>query len=228
MPENLKIRAEQEGRLSADLRALFAQTIRQVEAGQTINWNAFNARVETLLREHYERVFIAVYLILLGGNASFDLVTATSNARQFAKAKAFVIAGLITTTISGDFREAGMANGGRVTPPLAVEILGDSRAENVAITETTSGIVAGEIEAEREKATQRGSESPPYRDPARPTLDDLPGDTLAIWHTERDDKVCKICSPLHLKPISEWRDKFPNGPPAHPRCRCWLTYERKE
>jgi hypothetical protein len=43
---------------------------------------------------------------------------------------------------------------------------------------------------------------------------------LRVWHTARDDRVCPICGPLDGLPESEWRSQFPNGPPAHPRCRC--------
>lgn len=31
---------------------------------------------------------------------------------------------------------------------------------------------------------------------------------------------CPICGPLEGAPEEEWRAEFPNGPPAHPRCRC--------
>ncbi|MBC9783539.1 minor capsid protein [Heliobacterium chlorum] len=42
------------------------------------------------------------------------------------------------------------------------------------------------------------------------------------WLTAADERVCKVCGPLHRKlfPI----DKIPfGGPPAHPRCRCFIV-----
>lgn len=42
------------------------------------------------------------------------------------------------------------------------------------------------------------------------------------WVTYNDDRVCKICGPLH-NAIVTWSLEYPNGPPAHVNCRCWLA-----
>lgn len=46
------------------------------------------------------------------------------------------------------------------------------------------------------------------------------------WNTVFDSRVCPICLPLHLVTIQ--RDEIFSGgfmgPPAHPRCRCFLEY----
>jgi len=45
------------------------------------------------------------------------------------------------------------------------------------------------------------------------------------WQTAADDLVCPICGPLQGK-TRTLGSAFPGGienPPAHPRCRCWLT-----
>lgn len=36
---------------------------------------------------------------------------------------------------------------------------------------------------------------------------------------------CAICGPLHGTPDSEWGGDFPDGPPAHPNCRCRTDLE---
>lgn len=82
---------------------------------------------------------------------------------------------------------------------------GRQRAEDVAITEVTRASSRAETAA-REVATETGA--------------DLEG----IWVTSRDDKVCEICQPLHGQPESMWRVFFPDGPSAHPRCRCWIRW----
>lgn len=46
------------------------------------------------------------------------------------------------------------------------------------------------------------------------------------WNTERDARVCPICTPLHRTPERVWSPISPGGPPAHVRCRCWLTYRK--
>lgn len=49
------------------------------------------------------------------------------------------------------------------------------------------------------------------------------------WNTARDERVCPICSPLDGQVVL-LNNAFPSdigggfvGPPAHPRCRCWLS-----
>ena len=50
-----------------------------------------------------------------------------------------------------------------------------------------------------------------------------------IWNTEADEIVrkCPICYPLNGKPEEEWKDRYPQGAPAHPRCRCDVTLRIK-
>lgn len=50
----------------------------------------------------------------------------------------------------------------------------------------------------------------------------------AYWVTARDEKVCPICRPLNDKPEYLWTKDFPNGPPAHPVCRCYLNWREAE
>lgn len=85
-------------------------------------------------------------------------------------------------------------------------IFGDSRAENIGVTETTSAITAG--------ATAGVENTVGLSD------DDL-------WITENDSSVCPICSPLHKTRRPVWSAKFPNGPGAHPRCRCYLQFHHQ-
>ena len=45
------------------------------------------------------------------------------------------------------------------------------------------------------------------------------------WNTASDEMVCPICAPLNGRVVAI-NETFPGGyesPPAHPRCRCWLT-----
>lgn len=86
--------------------------------------------------------------------------------------------------------------------------LGQETAKSVAITEVTRATT----QAER-AATKR------YSDRTGVTL-------LAFWTTENDARVCPICMPLNDKPEASWDSKFPLGPPAHPRCRCWITWRK--
>jgi hypothetical protein len=128
---------------------------------------------------------------------------------------------------------------------------GEKFPESVSITETTRAISAGEYattrELEREIAQRRREvlgddgvaegdepeegetvaepqpqEGGARKRPRRPMADLK---LLKVWHTQRDEKVCKICGPLDGKNQRFWEDKYENGPPAHPNCRCFLTYQ---
>lgn len=79
---------------------------------------------------------------------------------------------------------------------------GPVRAEMIAITETTRAAAQGEAAYVGELRKQ-GAE------------------LVAIWNTSNDNRTCPICAPRDGKQEGDgW--EFP--PPAHPRCRCWLTY----
>lgn len=46
-----------------------------------------------------------------------------------------------------------------------------------------------------------------------------------VWRTSNDERVCPVCGPNDDKP--EWEWTHPDGPPAHPRCRCWTTLDQR-
>lgn len=73
------------------------------------------------------------------------------------------------------------------------------RADMIAVTETTRAYAEGErLTAAEAKAA--GINLVPY------------------WNTNNDDLVCPVCGPRNGLPTAEM-------PPAHPRCRCWLTHK---
>lgn len=82
-------------------------------------------------------------------------------------------------------------------------LLGPSRAEGLAVDAVTTAQTAGGEDAIR-------------------AMGGVSDDDL--WITERDGRVCDICSPLHGQPRDSWEASHPSGPPAHPRCRCYVEY----
>jgi hypothetical protein len=75
----------------------------------------------------------------------------------------------------------------------------DTRAESIAITETTRAYSRATSQYQRELADM--------------------GITMERFNlTANDELVCPYCGPLHMKPESEWPNQ--DGPPWHPRCRC--------
>jgi hypothetical protein len=45
------------------------------------------------------------------------------------------------------------------------------------------------------------------------------------WHTVEDERVCPKCRPLNGNPRSEWTWLASDGPPLHPRCRCYIDHK---
>jgi hypothetical protein len=86
---------------------------------------------------------------------------------------------------------------------------GESRAQAIAVTETTRAFSEGE------RLVQDGLR--------RGGLE-----MEAHWNTSRDEKVCPLCGPLDGLPEREWAaHRVSSGPPLHPNCRCWITLRRR-
>lgn len=108
---------------------------------------------------------------------------------------------------------------GQLEAALAQTYSSPVRAEMIATTETTRAAVQGEASVAAELA-------------------DLGIAMVEIWVTENDAIVrkCPICWPAHKKRRDEsidaefyggrsWGEVHPDGPPGHPRCRCWTIHE---
>jgi hypothetical protein len=83
-------------------------------------------------------------------------------------------------------------------------ILGPRRAEMISVTEITRAAAQGELAVARQLKNE-GIEM------------------RKVWQTNKDDLVCTICEPLQGVEESTWRSVAPAGPPAHVRCRCFLS-----
>jgi HK97 family phage portal protein len=101
------------------------------------------------------------------------------------------------------------ANGGITNEELIRQLtpaFGRRRAEMIAVTEYTRSA---------------SNATTVYRD----YLQDFGIDTQRVWNTENDEIVrkCPICYPLNGKSEEVWGERFPDGAPAHPRCRCDIS-----
>jgi hypothetical protein len=93
---------------------------------------------------------------------------------------------------------------GELTVAVA-DIFGEARAQRIAVTEVTRAYVEG----------------------SRIAADDVIAQGIVmteIWRTDNDDLVCELCGPLDGEPIGIAWDRG-MGPPLHPNCRCWTTFE---
>lgn len=82
-------------------------------------------------------------------------------------------------------------------------VFGPVRAESIAITEVTRAVSQGE----KRLADELGRQGVQM---------------VTIWQTANDEKVCPICTPRHDK---KQGDGWSELPPAHPRCRCYVSHE---
>ena len=51
---------------------------------------------------------------------------------------------------------------------------------------------------------------------------------VRIWNTAKDEMTCKVCRPMNGKRASvgrKYKSGVPDGPPAHPSCRCTETLQ---
>lgn len=78
-----------------------------------------------------------------------------------------------------------------------------TRATSIAVTETTRAYAQGNMAAWRRAGVIQKKE----------------------WNTEMDELVCPVCGPLQgvIVPMNESFYGRLDGPPAHPRCRCWIS-----
>lgn len=84
----------------------------------------------------------------------------------------------------------------------------EQRALMISTTETTKAFAM----AEQLSGNQMQKEFPDVR-------------VIKQWWTNNDSLVCLVCGPNHAK-ITLVDGVFPSGhdrPPAHPRCRCWMS-----
>jgi len=215
----------------ADLVKELAKIL-QVQKGQILELLGdppnLNNIPEDMWRQHGDALFRAVekhslgaYIaaaeqVLAGSPIGVDWGLVNAEAARWARANAQSLSlDLVSTNrqnigeaIAGFFEEGQTI--GFLRERLA-SLLGPVRAELIASTEITRAAVEGELALVRELGKE-GVE------------------LTAFWITERDERVCPICSPLDGLAESPEGGFAPGGgmgipsPPAHPRCRCWLNH----
>lgn len=142
-----------------------------------------------------------------GIGVSWTLVA--EKAAQWAAQYSYELVKGITDTTRRVLRESVtqfLREPGRTIGDLTKDLLpyfGRVRAQMIGVTETTRAFTEGE-KLTVAQAQLRGWDLEP------------------IWHVCRDILVCPMCKKNDGKAKSEgWTAPWP---PAHPRCRCWITH----
>lgn len=199
MPD-LPTRTQYEDALTLLIRRALEEDRRRIEAGGRFSREAQAARV----REEAAPVLASIFgeaAQQIGDRERWGLSTAGLNteARVWANMRAAALGEMMAAKTL-----QMLADGWDLA-----SIFGVDRAASIGITETTGAVTAGE------------------RWVFAWATDNVLGDDREVertWHTEGDARVCEICRPLDGREEDYWRRLFPDGPPAHPRCRCWIDY----
>ena len=139
----------------------------------------------------------------------FDWTLANTTARDWAAAYTVELTGQINATTGRMVSQAvsrWIDNSETLDSLIAdlAPVFGQKRAELIASTEVTRAFAEGNRIAYRESGVVTEWE----------------------WRTAADERVCPICGPLAGKRRKLSGEPFSVGidaPPAHPRCRCWVT-----
>lgn len=106
----------------------------------------------------------------------------------------------------------------RVADEAEEEVQPDDIIKFDVLSELDSGRAHGQVVSETTRAVHQANEKAAIAAGAR-TFEDA-------WVTENDGRVCRICGPLHNTDRTLWEFMQPQGPPAHPNCRCSIKWVR--
>lgn len=171
-------------------------------------WNEFSTQLRGELLPALERIFLhSAEQMLSTSPVGVDWSLVNGAAASWAERYTFdLVSGITQNTRTalqqkvGAYYRSGLSLGD-LRASLA-NLFGPVRAEMIAVTETTRAAVNGEL-AIAAGIREQGI------------------NMVAVWQTSNDETVCPVCSPNNQK-VQGTTWTVP--PPAHPRCRCWLSH----
>lgn len=218
-----KIRMGLEGKSAKTLRQAFLQMYETLipgamtfadEAAQLAEMERL-IRSDSKVRDAIERMLVdsadlgvsVAVSQLEGVGYGMDWTMPNTQAREWAKQYAGTLVQGIDQTNMNTLREATSRwiNNGEPLQSLVDDLaplFGRSRAELIAATEVTKAFF------EANQITWKASE--------------VVGEI--VWQSAADERACPVCGALHGETV-ELGQSFRGSytPPAHPRCRCWVS-----
>jgi hypothetical protein len=217
MPD-LANRREREEELAAALLLLLDDAAKRISAtGGQASWDQIESELRRALVPVLQRVYIEAAAGLAaerGRPIERDAIVGAAiewaNNRAAELAKELVARDREKIALLLEGIRSGIITVEEAAAQLAAAY-GPARAAELAITEVTRAVSAGEIGliALLGLMDETGAAGKPE----------------AYWHTEQDARVCPECAPLDGTPESVWGKRHQYGPPAHPNCRCWLDWQ---
>jgi hypothetical protein len=221
MPQ-LADRLEHEAQLAGSLSEILALVRQRVDRGEAVPWADLESQARDALEDQLAAAFVVIFLMMADQGLQNDTLLAQSLSSRWARQQS----GLIASGLFGNLRRE-VSSGSD-----AARVFSGRRAEVIAATEITRAVSAAELEARRVNAQLAAGRTRPAEAPALPPSDRgltvVQDGLVAVWITERDDRVCPICSPLDRQREESWIGQYPFGPPAHPNCRCYLEYRPRQ
>lgn len=173
-------------------------------------WSDIEARTADKLSDELAAIYLLSFTAqsreLLADDEDATAKAAAIAASKFAETQAAALSAEITANTVAAL--AAISLTAAITQQSAIQaeldkVLGANRASAIGVTETTSTLSRGQMDAgdRYEKITG--------------------GKLQRLWVIE-DGTACKVCRAVNDEPEEVWGAQFPGGPPAHPHCRCKL------
>jgi SPP1 gp7 family putative phage head morphogenesis protein len=196
-------------KLQAVLQAQRARVAQAIADGEEIDWNELMAELRAVMTPALAAAATQQAVIYAAAlNIPLDIAKVNVAAWAWATSYSYeLIKGITDTTqaLVSQVTAQFIATPGMTVGDIVAALeptFGPVRAQMIAVTETTRAY------SQANRVTQE-------------MLREMGIETVLIWQTEKDDKVCDICGPLDGLPEPEWGGV--GEPPAHVNCRCWTT-----
>lgn len=176
-------------------------------------WETEAGKMLVTIRPEIEAMAVAAGAGVATVSMLWDEVVIAREAAEWARQYAYTLVTQLNVNTMALLRRAIPAfieTPGMTIGDLRRELapaFGERRAQTIAVTETTRAFEEGHKEIQRE--LQRGGLK-----------------RVREWRTAVDEKVCDLCSPLDGTTEDQWIDT--DGPPLHPRCRCFTVLVKAE
>lgn len=190
------------------MKGYLADAAQAVQRGEEFDYDGMADALRAAIQPELAGMVVDAGLgVSVDVGIAFDPAIINTHALQWARTYSYeLIKGLTETTrrqvsevMSAFVETPGMTEGD--LEKLLEPAFGRIRADMIATTEATRAFSEATNEIQR-LVNQTGLAM------------------TRIWQTQNDELVCEICGPLNGRPEEVWAGEYPDGPPAHVRCRC--------
>ena len=192
-----------EGELAAALLLSWDNAQSSLTRGEVPNWQEMEDQIRQRSDPVLQAASVAAAILLFQ-----EMTSSTAGlppGYRVPNTQASAMAQSLTSTRQNEY--ASTASGPEFDPDaFADRWFSPAVAHSIAATEVTTAVGAGEASM-------------------RQQFESLGVRMEAVWNNDPRSNVCAICLALDGLVESEWPAEARPGPPRHPNCRCYLTYQ---